>query len=53
MLDGVSNSKIAESLSRSQRTIEHHVSSILKKMNVSSRMDAMLRVQNEPWLTPQ
>ncbi len=53
MLNGESNSTIAELLSRSQRTVEHHVSSILKKMNVASRMDAMLRVQNEPWLMPQ
>ena len=50
MIEGNSNRAIADALARSQRTIEHHVSSILKKMNVESRMDAMLRVQNEPWL---
>lgn len=49
---GASNADIAETLSRSQRTIEHHVSSILTKLNVDNRMEAMLKVQNEPWLVP-
>lgn len=48
---GASNQDIAASLSRSQRTVENHVSSILSKLNVSNRMEAMLRVQNEPWLS--
>ncbi|PQA86426.1 helix-turn-helix transcriptional regulator [Hyphococcus luteus] len=47
---GVTNREISETLSRSQRTVEHHVSSILTKLNVENRMEAMLRVQNEPWL---
>lgn len=50
---GASNAEIADMLSRSQRTIEHHVSSILTKLNVSNRMEAMLRVQHEPWLAPR
>lgn len=50
--NGATNRDISEALARSQRTIEHHVSSVLSKLNVSSRMEAMLRVQNEPWLLP-
>ncbi|MEO1240901.1 MAG: AAA family ATPase [Pseudomonadota bacterium] len=50
---GATNKEIASSLSRSHRTIEHHVSSVLTKLNVTSRMEAMLRVQNEPWLIPK
>ncbi len=47
---GLANIQIAERLVRSPRTIEHHVSSILSKFNAGSRMDLMLRLQNEPWL---
>ena len=48
--EGENNIAIAEKLSRSKKTIEHHSSSIFRKMNVENRMEAMLRVQNEPWL---
>lgn len=50
--DGATNKDISQALARSQRTVEHHVSSMLSKLNVSTRMEAMLRVQNEPWLLP-
>ncbi len=49
---GASNQGIAEKLSRSRRTIENHVSSILHKLNASNRTDVILRIQNEPWLLP-
>ncbi len=49
---GASNRDISASLKRSPRTIEHHVSSVLGKLNVANRMEAMLRVQREPWLLP-
>lgn len=51
MVLGVSNAEISERLRRSRRTIEHHVSSVLGKLNAKSRLEVMLRVQNEPWLT--
>lgn len=47
---GATNIEIAEKLSRSKRTIEHHVSAVLAKMNVGNRMEAIVRSQNEPWL---
>jgi predicted ATPase/DNA-binding CsgD family transcriptional regulator len=50
LVTGASNQDIAETLSRSNRTIENHVSSILSKLNVENRIEAMLRVQIEPWL---
>ncbi|WP_165271755.1 ATP-binding protein [Pelagerythrobacter rhizovicinus] len=52
MIEGASNSHISERLCRSRRTIEHHVSSILAKLNAKSRIEAVLRVQNEPWIMP-
>ena len=50
---GASNQEIASTLSRSQRTIENHVSAILQKLGVENRIEAMLRVQNEPWLASE
>ena len=52
MVNGATNREISETLSRSQRTIEHHVSSTLAKLNAKNRMAAMLRIQDEPWLLP-
>ena len=48
--EGLSNRDIANKLSRSQRTVEHHVSSILGKLDAANRTAAILRVQREPWL---
>ena len=47
---GATNKEISEKLHRSHRTIDHHVSSMLKKLNVTSRIDLVLRVANEPWI---
>lgn len=50
IVDGVSNREIAQHVSRSQRTIEHHVSAILLKLNAANRMQAALRAISEPWI---
>ena len=46
LADGRSNSEIAESLGLSNQTVRHHVSSILRALNVGSRTQAALRVAN-------
>lgn len=53
IVNGASNAEISKTMARSRRTIEHHVSSILGKLNVDNRMEATLRVHNEPWLMPK
>lgn len=50
IVDGASNREIAELVSRSQRTVEHHVSAILVKLNATNRMQAALRALSEPWI---
>jgi len=40
LVKGLSNNAIAEQLSLSTRTVEHHISSALQKMGVSSRNEA-------------
>ena len=50
IVKGCSNRDISETLGRSPRTVEHHVSAVLSKLNAQNRMAVMLRVQNDPWL---
>ncbi len=50
VVQGMANQDIAAKLVRSQRTVEHHVSSLLGKLNANSRIDIMLRLRSEPWL---
>jgi DNA-binding NarL/FixJ family response regulator len=47
---GMGNREIARRLVRSQRTVEHHVSAVLGKLNAANRMDVVLRLRSEPWL---
>ncbi|MEL6877436.1 MAG: AAA family ATPase [Pseudomonadota bacterium] len=47
---GLSNAKIADEMSRSQRTIEHHVSSILQKLEAENRLAVLLKLREEPWI---
>lgn len=52
ILEGRSNAEISDKFSRSIRTIEAHVSSILSKFNAQNRLEVIIRTQNEPWLNP-
>lgn len=49
---GISNKEIARRMTRSPRTIEHHVSAVLGKFNAANRMEILLRLRGEPWLLP-
>lgn len=48
MVDGESNREIAQRLGRSLRTVEHHVSAILGKMSIESRVQAVLYAVAHP-----
>ena len=50
VIKGLSNKEISDRFFRSERTIENHIASIYRKLNVHSRMEALLRIQNEPWI---
>lgn len=49
---GIGNKEIARRMSRSPRTIEHHVSAVLAKFSAANRMEVLLRLRGEPWLLP-
>jgi len=49
---GHSNAEIADAMSRSVRTVENHVSSILRKLGCDRRLEVALLAQSEPWILP-
>ncbi|GGC72968.1 ATP-binding protein [Undibacterium terreum] len=48
IVEGLSNAEIARRLSRSSRTVEHHVSTLFNKIGASSRLDILARVSKQP-----
>ena len=50
LANGHGNSDIALRLSRSPRTIEHHIASVYDKLGVNGRIDLLLRLHSEPWV---
>jgi DNA-binding CsgD family transcriptional regulator/tetratricopeptide (TPR) repeat protein len=48
--EGLSNREISSELRRSERTVEHHISAVLAKLGVRKRIEALIRIQTEPWL---
>ena len=48
IIEGLSNAEIARRLSRSSRTVEHHVSTLFNKIGASSRLDILTRVSKQP-----
>lgn len=49
MVSGFSNAAIAEKLFISEKTASHHVSAVLAKLNVSSRLQAVALVNSGGW----
>lgn len=50
LAQGLNNTEIADEMSRSQRTVEHHVSAILQKLEVENRVAVLLKLRDEPWI---
>lgn len=47
---GHGSAAISRHLSRSPRTIEHHIASVYTKLGVNGRIDLLLRLHSEPWV---
>lgn len=47
---GQGSAAIARCMSRSPRTVEHHIAGVYAKLGVAHRVDLLLRLQDEPWL---
>jgi DNA-binding NarL/FixJ family response regulator len=51
LVRGLSNRDIAEALFISDRTVQAHLTNIFSKMQVSSRLEAVLSAIRRGWLT--
>ncbi|NQT72114.1 MAG: response regulator transcription factor [Chloroflexi bacterium] len=49
---GMTNKSIADELFLSSRTVQTHFANIFRKLNVSSRTEAVLRALKEGWISP-
>lgn len=52
MVSGLSNAGIADELFISEKTASHHVSAVLTKLNVTSRLQAVALATANGWSTP-
>ncbi len=50
LAEGHGSAAISRHLSRSPRTIEHHIASVYAKLGLSNRIDLLLKLRDEPWL---
>ena len=49
LVEGLSNAEIARRLFLTPKTVEHHVTAILRKLNVNSRAEAVAKVSSPAW----